>query len=31
MKRRANGKGSTKAPPEFKVLEAIKWKDDTRA
>ena len=31
MKRRSNGKGSTKAPPEFKVLEAIKWKDDTRA
>ena len=31
MKRRANGKDSTKAPPEFKVLESIKWEDETRA
>jgi hypothetical protein len=30
MKRRANGKGSTKASPEFKILESIKWEDDTR-
>ena len=30
MKRRAIGKGFTKAPPEFKVLESIKWEDKTR-
>lgn len=30
MKKRANAKGFTKAPPEFKVLESIKWEDKTR-